>query len=146
MVDNTGTFTRRLQRRAKNFEKNAGQLTSDVAQEMLIEVVLATPADTGAARSNWQVGINQAPGNELSPYAPGRKLGLGETGNANAAIAAGMSKILASTLGDTLFLVNNVPYIGKLNSGSSQQAGAGFIERAFDRARKRVQRARNLLG
>ncbi len=112
---------------------------------MLIEVVLATPVDTGKARSNWQVGVGAPAEGVVSPYAPGKRLGIGETGNANGAINAGMAVIRYSDPDQPLFISNNVEYIGKLNDGSSAQSGAQFIERAFDRARVRVNRARRLL-
>lgn len=146
MSEDFGTFVKRLNRRAKNFDENSEKLRKDVADEMFTEVVLATPADTGTARSNWQVGINSAPEGVLPAYAEGRNLGTGEMANAGAAISKGVPTIRSSTNLDRVYIVNNVPYIGLLNAGSSQQAGANFIERAFDRARKRVQRARALMG
>ena len=117
----------------------------EVAEEMLIEVVLATPVDTGKARSNWQVGIGAPPSGVVSPYAPGRHLGLGETGNANGAIYAGQSVLRVSDPDQTIYIGNNVHYLEKLNDGFSPQAGAGFVERAFERARQRVNRARRVL-
>lgn len=34
-------------------------------------------------------------------------------------------------------LLNDVPYVGRLNAGSSRQAPAGFVEAAIDRALER---------
>ena len=143
--DDPSTFARRLNRRAENVRQNIERVRREVAEEMLIEVVLATPVDTGKARSNWQVGIGAPPSGVVSPYAPGRHLGLGETGNANGAIYAGQSVLRVSDPDQTIYIGNNVHYLEKLNDGFSPQAGAGFVERAFERARQRVNRARRVL-
>ena len=37
-------------------------------------------------------------------------------------------------LGHKFYLVNNVPYIGVLDQGHSQQAPAGFVQAAIDRS------------
>jgi len=144
-MDNSRTFVRRLNKRAANLEKNVAKLRLDVAEEMLIEVVLATPADTGRARSNWMVGINAVPSSYISPYSPGRHLGTGESMNAGAAISLGRANLITAKSEDVVYIANNAPYILRLNSGYSSQAPANFIAKAFDRARKRVQRANKLL-
>ncbi len=140
-----GAFSRRMNKRANNFDRNANNLRRSVAMEMIQEVVLATPVDTGVARSNWRVTVNSAPTGVIGAYSPGQKLGRGETANANAAIAAGIVSIMGSKSTDVLYFTNNVPYIQILNTGYSKQAPSNFISKAFDRARKRVQRARRLL-
>ncbi len=46
-----------------------------------------------------------------------------------------MAEILAGKYrGGRLFLSNNVPYISRLNDGSSGQAPAGFVQAAIARA------------
>ena len=50
--------------------------------------------------------------------------------------AMGAIDAVAASLGadDDLYIANNVGHIGKLNDGSSQQAPAGFVESAVQRA------------
>lgn len=143
-MEDVDGFVRRINRRAKRVGVNVDKATKAVAKEMLAEVVLATPADTGAARSNWRVGVNGTDIGVVSPYAPGRHLGLAENANAAQAIKEGETRINAAPPNARLFIFNNVPYIGLLNSGSSKQAPAGFIQRAFARATARIRRTRLL--
>lgn len=138
-------FVRRINRRSKNLGRNVAQATKDAAKEMLAEVVLATPVDTGKARSNWKVGVGSPDYGVRSPYAPGRHLGIDESANAAAAISVGEATIQAAPDNLPLFISNDVEYIEKLNNGWSKQAPANFIERAFARASGRLRRTRRLL-
>ena len=95
-------------------------------------VVLATPVDTGRARSNWITTINEASYEEIDPYAPGKKLGLSEVENAMAAINQGMEVIQQFKMGNVIYITNNVPYMTFLNNnGHSPQAPPGFIQSAI---------------
>lgn len=79
-----------------------------------------TPVDTGHARGNWILSVGAPALGEL----PGR-------GSADGNAAS----ILAWTLHDgPIYINNNTPYILRLNDGWSDQAPAGFIERAIDEA------------
>lgn len=137
-------FVRRINRRSKNVGKNAALATKIAAKEMLTEVVLATPVDTGRARSNWRVGVGSPKTGVVEPYAPGRHLGLGDILNAAGAINAGSALIDSSTGDEQFYITNNVPYIYKLDNGWSNQAPANFIRMALDRASARVRRIRLL--
>ena len=117
---------RQLGRRVEN---NAPAIARKAALAIDQVVVLATPVDTGRARSNWQVGIG---GNDAPPrdsLAPGEK---GSTGAAaaQAAIAEGKAVIESYKGGSSIYISNNLPYIGRLNDGYSAQAPAGFVEQA----------------
>lgn len=90
-----------------------------LALELHAELTESTPIDTGWARSNWQMVVGApASGVVGSPENPGSppmvtsyKLGQGP-----------------------INITNNVPYIQRLNDGWSQQAPAGYVEAAIDRA------------
>lgn len=91
-----------------------------------------TPRDTGWARANW-IGSK---GREAPPLdqPEGRPSG-GDVAQARAAQAAGEAQIVSYKLSDgSIFVSNGVPYIQPLNSGTSKQAGEGFVERAVERA------------
>lgn len=78
-----------------------------------------TPFDTGWARANWIPTLGQ----------PATGTG-GE-----AAKQAGLVAVLAFRLGSGLvFVSNRVPYIRRLDGGSSTQAPAGFVQFAINRA------------
>jgi len=130
-------FSKNMRRRGRQVENAATGVTRAAVGAALVAVVQGTPADKGVARSNWRIGLG-APATAVIPaYAPGKKLGRGETANAGAAIAAGKAR-LALPLGSAggglktaVYLSNNVPYIEKLNGGSSTQAAKGFVETAI---------------
>lgn len=83
-------------------------------------VVSSTPVDTGRARGNWQVSLG-------FPVVEEQDL-VDKAGTVT--IAAGAAVIRSRQSGQTIFISNNVPYIGRLNQGSSSQAPANFVEMA----------------
>ena len=98
--------------------------------ELVANLVEATPVDTGWARANW-VGSVGAPfdGVDGEPAKHGEATTAGElqkTGQA-AVLAYGVAQ------GD-VYVSNNVPYINRLDLGSSTQAPAGFVETAISEA------------
>lgn len=110
----------------------ASELTEFVSQEVrklgiIIDqgVVLKTPVDTGAARGGWLVGIGRAPA------------GVGSADKGGGfAIQAGIASIAeypANELPD-LWIVNNLPYIARLNDGWSLQAPSKYIDRVIEQA------------
>lgn len=123
-------FAQRINVVAKGVEQNTNILVRKVALSVDQTVVLATPVDTGRARSNWQVALGGAARDEREPYSPGRKLGLGESANAAAAIEQGAGVIANRQSGQNVWISNNVSYIGTLNTGSSKQAPANFVQQA----------------
>jgi hypothetical protein len=88
-----------------------------IALELFKRVIYKTPVDKGRARANWQVSIG-APAD-----------GAVEIDDKNG--SATMSRAVADSrgfkAGDTIFLTNNLPYIMRLEEGSSQQAPAGMV-------------------
>lgn len=108
-------------------------------------VVVATPVDKGRARSNWLVELDAPARTTVEAYAPGEG---GSTASANtaAALAQGGATI-AIYNGDhnrSIAISNNLPYIGALNSGSSLQAPAGFVEKAIQAGVNQIKGARLL--
>lgn len=91
-----------------------------------------TPRDTSWARSNW-IGSKGSPAAPLNE--PKGRPSAGDIALARAASAAGDAALASYKLEQgSVFATNNVPYIIPLNNGSSKQAGAGFVERAVERA------------
>lgn len=120
-----------MRKRGDTVVSNSDRLVRKVALAVDGTVVLATPVDTGRARSNWQVELNGPAEGVRDAYAPGEG---GSTGGPNAreAIAQGRAAIAQYRGGDnaSIHITNNLPYIGRLNEGSSAQAPAGFVESA----------------
>lgn len=121
------------------------------ANSKKIEVVTAihdsliqtTPVDTGMAMSNWPVSLNAPEPDMQGAFVPsprGRML-AGEwtravepeqTRGANILPAQEQRNVALESCqpGDVVFIANNLPYIQRLNEGSSTQAPAGFVDAA----------------
>lgn len=87
-----------------------------------------TPVDTGWARANWIPSIGAPPSQPT-----------GSPTDVGAARAAQQQGVAAIAVGYTLeqgnvSITNNVPYIRRLNEGSSGQAPAMFVQSAIARA------------
>lgn len=95
------------------------QRSVGLSLEIHAELTESTPIDTGWARSNWQMAVGTpATGVVGSPGSPGSP-----------------PLVTSYRLGQgPINITNNVPYIQVLNDGHSQQAPAGFVEAAIDRA------------
>ena len=91
----------------------------------------ATPVDTGWARANWVARIGaplvetQTPGERTTAAARGREA------DSQASLAVVLSSYRLE--GGAVYISNNVPYISRLNSGSSRKAPAGFVQRAIEK-------------
>ena len=134
-----------------------GDATPRKATKVLVsELIRATPVDEGVARSNWQVESGPSKVSRRPAYAPGRHLGISETRNAAAAIAAAFAKIdraptiyqldnffeagiMEAAGGVTFHVSNPVPWINPLDEGHSRQQAAGFVQRAIQAARIAVR-------
>lgn len=91
----------------------------------LVDPQEGTPRDTGWAANNWVPQIK-------SEYAGT----AGSPGKVDSSAAEnGLNKVATWKSGQgPINITNNVPYIGRLNAGSSKQAPAGFVERAVQKA------------
>jgi hypothetical protein len=86
-----------------------------------------TPVDTGWARANWIASVASPVTNPV-----GDPENVQEAAGAQ---AAGLLDVLTySLLRGPIFITNNVPYITRLNDGSSKQAAAGFVQAAIQKA------------
>lgn len=110
------------------------------ARTFINDVVRRTPVDTSQALSNWRVAVGAtAVLPHIGPIYPG-ELGSSANASASEAIARAEAQINLARPGQALLLFNSVPYIRRLNEGSSAQAPAGFIEQSLLVARKALQR------
>ena len=95
--------------------------------ECLRQLTISTPVDTGRARWGWFVTVG-SPSTEIPPE--GHYSIPDVTSRANVSVSSDV----------TAYIANNVPYIVKLNNGSSKQAPARFAERSAANAQKAVMR------
>lgn len=94
------------------------RVRSAIALQALRGVVLKTPVDEGRARGNWQVGAGVIPSGAIAR--------VDKTGGQT--ISAGFAAISAfQDPYGAIYVTNNLPYILRLEDGSSRQAPAGMV-------------------
>lgn len=118
------SFAGDLQRFSSKTKIKLDTVVKKVCIDMTTQLVAATPVDTGMARSNWFLGDSRL----TSTSAASDKRG---------AVSAQRAQQYASTLkaGGVFYIVNNMPYILKLEFGgykgpSSKVTGSGFSMQA----------------
>ena len=100
--------------------------------ECMRQLSISTPVDTGRARFGYFCTV-RSPSSSVPAAAPGGWKGESKGGTAYYAvpdIAVRIGEMGDFTVSDTLYITNNVPYIKRLNDGSSKQQPARFVERA----------------
>lgn len=109
---------------AVELEDEVNKLTRVISLNLLRSLVKLTPVDTGRAKGNWFVSSSERSNRSL-----------GEFRRARQAITAGTATIhnVINQRYPTITISNNLPYIEKLEQGSSDQAPAGFVELALQR-------------
>jgi hypothetical protein len=89
-----------------------------IALDAFSRVIMRSPVDTGRFRANWMCAIGHIPDGTVEID--------------DKAGTATISKMQAQTLklkaGQTIYLINNLPYGPRLERGWSKQAPAGMIE------------------
>ena len=106
-----------------------GRVVEDAVKAVTLDVtarlVEATPVDTGWARANWIPSVAQ----------PVETVEGTRDSVSTARQATGIAAIASYKYGDgPTYAANCVPYIAKLDQGSSTQAPAGFVRQAVDEA------------
>lgn len=132
-------FAKAIKMYADGIQTTVPQLVRKTALAIDQAVVLATPVDTGRARSNWLVSVDAPATEEIDAYSPGKE---GSTAGPNAQAAIDQGQEAVATYGPdnkSIHITNNVPYIGRLNEGHSAQAPANFVEQAIDAGIAAVQ-------
>lgn len=110
-------FASEIQQFAEKTNRNINQVRRGVALDLFTQIIQRTPVDTGRARSNWQTTINTPASGNLSSF---------DRNGSNALSQA--ARIAATADGDdTIWLVNNLPYIIRLEYGYSDQAPQGML-------------------
>ena len=101
----------------------ADDFTKKITGEMLQQVVVQTPVDTGQARGNWRVSIGTIDTSTDSNL-------LDRSGSGS--ISVGLRTIQAGGgLGKVVHISNSLSYMEKLNNGWSMQAPKNFVQIAF---------------
>ena len=92
-------------------------------------IVKRTPVDTGRARGNWFTSIS----------APSRQV---TESTSEAASYAGVSNYVSTwDVSKPIYITNNLPYIMRLEYGSSKQAPAGWVRNTTSQFQKIFENA-----
>jgi hypothetical protein len=88
-------------------------------------MVGTTRVDTGKARSNYIATLDNPNTGEIAPYSPGKFLGFNEGANRNAAMAQHrrIARRYSVRKNRSIFIANNLRYIGFLDEGFISRAG-----------------------
>lgn len=108
----------------------ASRAVAKVTLDVEANLIETTPVDTGWARANWVPSVG-------TPFrGPAGSREQAEAGSVNTgAQAAGEARVAAYDVRQgPAFVSNSVPYIEDLNDGTSQQAPAGFVQAAVEKA------------
>lgn len=110
-------------------EETAEKAVIRLGLNITANLIEDTPVDTGWARANWVPAIGAS---RSSPASSNPSSAMVQTQAAlQAADQAGLLSYKLSR--GTVFISNNVPYINRLNDGSSTQAPTGFVQAAIRR-------------
>ena len=144
MIKNLGQFTKRLDDISEQVELNTAEEVRELALRVDSKVVLETPVDEGRARANWITSLNRASNETVEPTGGQDAEPPGGGPNAQKSIDQGLAVAAQYQFGQSIFISNNLPYIVKLNEGSSTQAPAGFVEAAVQDGVQAFRKARIL--
>ncbi len=133
----------KLAARMRNLERHVSETAIDrivknAATEFGSKVVDATRVDTGKARSNWRASLGRAiSGAARKPYAPGEKLGIGETANRQAVKNQQRANIqlFRAKLHRSIFFTNRTPYIETLDRGGPRNSADRMVDKGLQAAR-----------
>jgi hypothetical protein len=105
-----------------------------VAIDLFDRIVLRTPVDTGRARASWQIGIGKA-----STFVRGKNYNNpgGAAGDARQQ-HANLARFKSGN-GNRIFISNNLPYIGALEFGHSDQAPHGMVRISVAEVKAEIQ-------
>ncbi len=116
---------------AKELDLNMVTAIRMIALDILTRIVKRTPVDTGRARSGWDLTLGE-PSSIVPPETEekGRKVKAKQkfksvfAGGATVAVPAAAAGIDGT---QKVYIINNLPYIERLEEGWSKQAPAGMV-------------------
>ena len=97
------------------------------------DVIVGTQVDTGRARANWQLSIGSAPRGIVNALDPAS----GDSGRSASEVRKGSMKVGRKQAGTSVFIANNLAYIGRLEEGHSKQ-NSKWVDNALKRAEARI--------
>lgn len=115
IAKNADSFHRLLGKLGPHSEEQLNDVATGLALRLWKEISARTPVDKGRARANWQLGSSVKPGTIDSGFSKNESPVPDE---------AAVAEMAAS---DRKWIFNNLPYIERLEAGSSSQAPSGMV-------------------
>ena len=109
------------------FDKAVTRVVQGLTLDITADLQETTPVDTGWAAANWIPNI----GGQFSQSPVGERIrGKIDVATQQTAIAKIATQF---RVGPPIHITNNVPYIQKLNKGSSKKAPAGYVDSIIEK-------------
>lgn len=123
-----GTLYMDVSKWVRKAKGNTSAVVRKIVFDLGARVIMRTPVDTGRARANWMFSIGTP--DRSTTDALDTTTGTNSGGVGNSVAKANLSTALANYdpfKNPIIYFTNSVPYIGKLEYGSSKQAPQGMI-------------------
>lgn len=125
------TFAVSVAKFAKKAKLAPSLVVRKTAIDMLSSVIRMSPVDTGTFRGNWHIAKGVLDKNVLN----GTDMDGGRT------LLAGVTALGDLKPGETVFIINNLPYSIPLEYGHSKQAPAGMVRITVKQFREFLSKA-----
>jgi hypothetical protein len=122
-------FSINLLRFAEKFNVEHTLLVRKISFEAFASIINMTPVDTGRARANW--------GCSTEGHTIFYDLNLTDKDGLTT-LNSIADKVTAWNCNGSIFLTNNLPYIGALEYGHSKQAPSGMVRLTVERFRSLI--------
>lgn len=127
-----------LESKATSYEQQVSEAAKEVALVVVDHLAYHTPVDTSQALSSWIVTLGSPSGDTRLPFVPGM-FGSTQHASAQATIADAIRVLKDKKPGQTIYIVNNQPYIRRLNEGTISRQPGGFVEAAVYLGKKKAE-------
>jgi hypothetical protein len=125
-MGNLASLQKRMYERAEKVGQVGNEAKKHAARSIVRYLVNITPVDTSQALSNWQARNDFPVSFTVSPYFLGQG-GSTQGQSAQAAYDEANAIISKAKPGEPIYLSNVLPYIKRLDEGSSTQHPGGFV-------------------
>lgn len=135
-----GGFAQQIRNYAKTLPKNVDDYVKTLASRTQEALIHYTPIYSGRAKNNWQVGVGSIPKFyrfEKPTHPPRNKY----VDDIEFTIQANDETIASYAGKGKIYIMNNAPYIGRLNANPpwSDQAPANYIESVIENVREQLR-------
>lgn len=120
------SLQKRMYKKAGEVAQVGNEAKKHAARAVVNYLINITPVDTSQALSNWQADNNQKITTSIKPYFAGER-GSTQGSSSAKAIEEAAAMIALAKPGQPIYLSNVLPYIKRLDEGSSTQHPGGFV-------------------